>query len=69
MIEKCAALNKIIVISYSDTKQCIVSKQQLLTVCNRYYSHVTVKEEDYLYRNFGQKPNKVKGNELLIVCR
>ncbi len=69
MIDKCAALNKIIVISYSDTKQCIVSKEQLLDICKRYYSDVTIKEEDYLYRNFGQKPNRVKGNELLIVCR
>ena len=69
MIGKCAALNKIIVISYSDTKQCIVSKQELLDICEKYYSKVTIKEQDYLYRNFGQKPNKVKGNELLIVCR
>ena len=30
---------------------------------------VTVEEQDYLYRNFGQKPNRVKGTELLIVCR
>lgn len=69
MIGKCAALNKIIVISYSDTKQCIVSKQQLLDICKFYYSNVSIKEQNYLYRNFGQKPNKVKGNELLIVCR
>lgn len=69
MISKCATLNKIIVISYSDTKQCIVSKEQLLDICNRYYSSVNIKEEDYLYRNFGQKPNRVKGTELLIVCR
>lgn len=69
MICKCAALKKIIVISYSDTKQCIVSKQELLDICKKYYSKVTINEQDYLYRNFGQKPNKVKGNELLIVCR
>lgn len=69
MISECAKLKKIILISYSDTKQCIITKEQLLEICRRYYKSVSINEEDYLYRNFGQKPNKVKGNELLIVCR
>lgn len=69
MIGTCAEAKKIILISYSDTKQCIVSKEQLLDICKKYYKQVSVMEHDYLYRNFGQKPNKVKGNELLIVCR
>ena len=69
MVRKCSQLQKKILISYSDTKQCIVTKEQLLGICNKHYANVFVEELDYLYRNFGQKPNKVKGNELLIVCR
>ena len=34
--------------------------KELENICNKI---------DYLYRNLGQKPNKVKGNELLIVCK
>lgn len=69
MIGACARINKTAVISYSDTKQCIITKEQLLAICNKYYPSVTLDEQDYLYRNFGQKPNRVKGTELLIVCR
>lgn len=69
MIEKCAGINKPIVISYSDTKQCIVPKSELIDICKKYYEEVNVEELDYLYRNFGQQPNKVKGKELLIICR
>lgn len=69
MIGACARINKIAVISYSDTKQCIITKEQLLAICNKHYPSVTLEEQDYLYRNFGQKPNRVKGTELLIVCR
>lgn len=69
MIGACARINKIAVISYSDTKQCIITKEQLLAICTKHYPSVTLEEQDYLYRNFGQKPNRVKGTELLIVCR
>ena len=69
MIDACSRIKKIVVISYSDTKQCIITKEQLLAICNKYYSSVTLEEQDYLYRNFGQKPNRVQGTELLIVCR
>lgn len=69
MIELCCKRNKNLVISYSDTAQCILSKEEVVNICKKWYSKTSIKEIDYLYRNFGQKPNKVKGNELLIVCR
>ncbi len=69
MISLCYKNNKKLVISYSDTSQCILKKEEVVEITNRYYSDVEVKEIDYLYRNFGQKPNKVKGNELLIICK
>lgn len=69
MISICSKKNKKLLISYSDTKQCIIMKNELIEICEKYYKCVEVVQIDYLYRNFGQKPNKVKGNELLIVCR
>lgn len=69
MIRLCAAAKKNLVISYSDTSQCILSKEEISNVCKMYYDDVDINEINYLYRNFGQKPNKVKGNELLIVCK
>lgn len=68
MIKTSKYRNKNLVISYSDTSQCILTKEEIEKICRKYYAIVKVKEIDYLYRNFGQKPNKVKGNELLIVC-
>ena len=62
------ANKKNLVISYSDTSQCIISKSEVIKRCQKYYNNVTVNEIDYQYRNFGQKPNKVKGNELLLIC-
>lgn len=69
MIKLCFENNKKLVISYSDTSQCILKKEEIVDIVNKYYANVEVKEIDYLYRNFGQKPNKVKGNELLIICK
>lgn len=69
MINLCADNKKKLVISYSDTSQCILKKEEIITIVNNYYGNVQVKEIDYLYRNFGQRPNKVKGNELLIICK
>lgn len=68
MISLCRTARKSLVISYSDTKQCILSKSEIKEICEKYYQKVIVKEIDYLYRNFGQQPNKVKGNELIIRC-
>lgn len=69
MIFLCKSHNKNLVISYSDTDQCILSKEEINEICKKYYRDVKVNQIDYLYRNFGQKPNKVEGNELLIVCK
>ncbi len=68
MIFLACNVNKNLVISYSDTSQCILSKEEITVICRKYYKKTEIKEIDYLYRNFGQKPNKVKGNELLIIC-
>lgn len=68
MIFLSCKVNKNLVISYSDTSQCILTKEEITDICKKYYKKTTIKEIDYLYRNFGQKPNKVKGNELLIIC-
>lgn len=69
MIKLCSENNKRIVISYSDTSQCLISYDEISNICKKYYSSVKINKIDYLYRNLGQKPNKVKGNELLIVCK
>lgn len=68
MIKICADNKKKLVISYSDTEQCLISYEDISAICNKYYRSVIINKIDYLYRNLGQKPNKVKGNELLIVC-
>ena len=68
MIQLCADRNKNIIISYSDTIQCILSKEEIKDICEKYYVKVTESSIAYLYRNLGQKPNKVKGNELLFTC-
>lgn len=68
LIEICSIKNKKLIISYSDTSQCIIDYETMKEICNRYYKKVKINKIDYLYRNLGQKPNKVKGNELLIIC-
>ena len=69
MISLCHGSSKKLVISYSDTSQCILKRNEIEEIVKRHYDVVEIKEIDYLYRNFGQKPNKVKGNELLIICK
>ena len=69
MISLCSKSKKKLFISYSDTSQCILKKEEIISIAQKYYGNVQVKEIDYLYRNFGQRPNKVKGNELLIICK
>ena len=69
MIRLCANNKKKLVISYSDTKQCLISYDEICNICKKYYSKVNINKINYLYRNLGQKPNKVNGNELLIVCK
>ena len=69
MIKTCSKKKKKLFISYSDTKQCMISKTDLIDICKNYYDYVHIIETEYLYRNLGQKPNKVKGNELLFICK
>lgn len=69
MISICAKSRKKLIISYSDTKQCLINYNEICDICNKHYSNVKINKINYLYRNLGQKPNKVKGNELLIICK
>lgn len=68
IIKICSEKNKKIFVSYSDTSQCLVQKEELVSMCEKYYKSVYIKEINHLYRNFGQKPRRVEGNELLITC-
>lgn len=68
MIKLCSVNKKKIIISYSDTDQCLITYDEIKDICEKYYSKVEIKKINYLYRNLGQKPNKVSGNELLIMC-
>lgn len=68
MIELCSVSKKKLIISYSDTNQCLITYDEIKKICEKYYSTVRINKVNYLYRNLGQKPNKVSGNELLITC-
>ena len=68
MIHLCVKNRKKIIISYSDTKQCLIDYEDIKSICKKNYISVNIKKISYLYRNFGQKHNKVNGNELIIVC-
>lgn len=69
LIKACSGLKKTLLISYSDTDQCVLKKDELIGICRKYYKEIQVNEIDYLYRNFGQQPNKVNGKELLLICK
>lgn len=69
LIETCSLKQKKLFISYSDTSQCILSKKELIDICEKHYHEVKLKEIDHMYRNFGQKAHRVTGKELLISCR
>ena len=68
MIKICSEKKKVLIISYADTSQCLIKYDEIIDICKKYYSSVDINKINYLYRNLGQKPNKVNGNELLIVC-
>lgn len=68
MINICSEQNKKLVISYSDTSQCLIDYEIINNICKKHYKKVKVEKINYLYRNLGQKPNKVTGNELLFIC-
>jgi len=59
------------VISYSDTSQCILTIDDIKDMCIEVYGNkpnVIVDTADHMYRNFGQKPNKVLAKEYIISC-
>jgi len=57
------------VISYSDTAQCILTINDLTTICHEYYGqNVIIENIAHMYRNFGQKPNRVLAKEYIITC-
>lgn len=58
------------VISYSDTSQCILTIDDIKTVCIEYYkNNVVIHNIAHMYRNFGQKPNRVLAKEYIITCK
>lgn len=70
MLKMCKEINSNTIISYSDTSQCILDINEILEICRKYYGeNVDCDTVDHMYRNFGQKPNKVLAKEYLITCR
>lgn len=70
MLRLCKSKNYNIVISYSDTTQCILSIDEITKLCKQYYgSSIKIDNIDHMYRNFGQKPNRVLAKEYLITCK
>ena len=58
------------VISYSDTAQCILTIDDITAVCKEYYQqNVIIDNIAHMYRNFGQKPNRVLAKEYIITCK
>lgn len=69
MIELCEKSNLNIVISYSDTAQCILAIDEIECVCKEFYKeNVVIENVAHMYRNFGQKPNRVLAKEYIITC-
>ena len=57
------------IISYSDTAQCILSIEDIKQICSKYYQeNVLFENVAHMYRNFGQKPNKILAKEYIITC-
>lgn len=69
MLRLCRANGYNAIISYSDTAQCILSIDDIKDICGRCY-RASVKTENiaHMYRNFGQKPNRVLAKEYIITC-
>jgi adenine-specific DNA methylase len=69
MLRLCKSSNLNAVISYSNTSQCILHISEIENVCKKYYGmNVRTKNIDHMYRNFGQKPNRVLAKEFIITC-
>ncbi len=69
MIKLCKNNNLNAIISYSDTSQCILSIENIKNICNKYYNNsVKIENIAHMYRNFGQKPNRILAKEYIITC-
>lgn len=70
MLKLCKSNSINAVISYSDTAQCILSIDDITSVCREYYGqNVIIENIAHMYRNFGQKPNRVLAKEYIITCK
>lgn len=69
MIQICKEQNLNAVISYSNTEQCILKIHDIEDICSSIYgNNVIINNIEHMYRNFGQKPNKILAKEYLISC-
>lgn len=69
MLELCKKNNFNAIISYSDTAQCILTIAEVTFLCHKYYGQaVKIENIAHMYRNFGQKPNRVLAKEYIITC-
>ena len=69
MIQLCNNKHLNAVISYSNTEQCILKINDIEKICSSIYgNNVIIKNVEHMYRNFGQKPNKILAKEYLISC-
>lgn len=70
MLDLCKKKNFNAVISYSDTAQCILTIDDVTNLCHKYYgNNVIIENVAHMYRNFGQKPNRVLAKEYIITCK
>ena len=69
MLQKCSFYRLNCVISYSNTSQCILEIDDIIGICQKHYQHVNINQVDHMYRNFGQKPNRVTAKEFIISCQ
>ena len=69
MLNLCKKNNFNAIISYSDTAQCILTIDDITSLCHKYYGQsVKIENIAHMYRNFGQKPNRVLAKEYIITC-
>ena len=56
--------------NHIETGRAELKIDDLIQICNSAYGNenVTINNIEHLYRNFGQKPNKIFAKEYLITC-
>lgn len=70
LMKKCKENSLNTVISYSDTAQCILAIDDVAEVCREFYKkNVMIENVAHMYRNFGQRPNRVLAKEYIITCK